>query len=302
MKPKKLLCAILVLSLLTLCGCGSASKDMATDAVGNGHTSAESPAEYGGLDTETGLTGVVTDRKWIITVDMSSETEDLDAFLADLSDRVQALEGYTQSSSIYNGSAYSSGSRYRSASLTIRVPAARVDEFTRQVSECSNVTSSNKDMEDITLTYVSVESRMKALQTEEARLLELMEQAQTMADLLEIEARLTDVRYELEQVTSQLRVYDDQVDYATIYLYVSEVTEYTVVREQSVWQRIAGGFTASLNGIGNFCVEAFVFVTANVLYLVLAAGAIWCALAVLRKAAQKRKTRKFQPPVEEEGK
>ena len=66
--------------------------------------------------------------------------------------------------------------------------------------------------ENVTLQYVSTESRVKALETEQTRLLELLENAETMEDLLTIEARLTDVRWELENYASQLRVLDNQVN------------------------------------------------------------------------------------------
>ena len=132
--------------------------------------------------------------------------------------------------------------------------------------------SSNKTVDDVTLSYVSIESRMKALQTEEARLLELLAKAETLKDLLTVESRLTDVRTELEQVTSALRVMDNQVNYATVDLYIDEVTEYTPVEEpETVWQRISEGFVKSLKGVGNFFEELFVFLIVGSPYFVLVA-------------------------------
>lgn len=78
---------------------------------------------------------------------------------------------------------------------------------------------------------MAITSRITALETEESRLLELLAAAANMSDLLEIESRLTEVRTELEKVKSQLRIYENQVSYGTIYLTVSEVKEYTVVEE-----------------------------------------------------------------------
>jgi hypothetical protein len=227
-------------------------------------------------------------RKWIITMNIDAETEDLDTLLAGLQEKIAALQGYVEDQQIHNGSMYSSY-RYRSASLTIRIPADQAEGFLSHVSGISNVTSSNKTMEDITLIYVDTESRVKALRTEEARLLELMEQAQTMADLLEIEARLTDVRYELESATSKLRVYDNLVDYATIHLSISEVQEYTPVKEETVWQRISGGFVDSLESIGEGLVNFMVWLLVSSPYLLLW-GAIGTGIfLVVRKLLRKKK-------------
>ena len=147
---------------------------------------------------------------------------------------------------------------------------------------------SSKNLEDITLTYVATESRMKALQTEEARLLELMEQAETMSDLLEIEARLTDVRYELESVTSQLRTFDNLVDYATIDLSIDEVKEYTPVEEETLWQRISGGFVRSLKGLGETLLDVAVWLIVNLPYLVVLAAITWAVIAMIRRLRRKK--------------
>ena len=257
-------------------------------------------SEDSGLTGDTDSTVLPEGRKWIITVNMSAETEDLDALMEALNGKISGLGGYVEDQDSYNGSMYSSR-RYRSASLTVRIPAERVDEFTEEMSGIANVVSTNLSREDITLSYVATESRVKALQTEEARLLELMEQAETMADLLEIESRLTDVRYELENRASQLRLYDNQVDYATIYLSIDEVQEYTPVEEPTVWERISGGFVSSVKGVGNGLLDLLVWVLAKSPYLVILGG-VTVGVVVLVKKRKARKAEKKaakQNPTEE---
>ena len=163
-------------------------------------------------------------------MDMNVETDDLEVLMSGLEQKIQALGGYVEDQSIHNGSNYSAR-RYRNANITVRIPDEQVEQFTGDIAGMANVVSQNLRREDITLKYVATASRVTALETEEARLLELLAKAETMADLLEIEARLTDVRYELENYASQLRLYDNQVDYATVYLSISEVQEYTPVEE-----------------------------------------------------------------------
>lgn len=247
MKVRKLTAlTVVLLLLLSLTACGASSKaensvEYFSDAMAPQEAPmAEMEMEYsvnGSLTSEGGTTAEVpAQRKWIITMDISAETEDLDGLLEALNGEIASLGGYVEGQNIHNGSAYATR-RYRSASLTVRIPAAVVDKFADNVAGLANVVRSNKNLEDITLTYVSTESRVKALQVEEARLLELLAQAETMSDLLEIESRLTDVRYELENYTSRLKVYDNQVDFATIYLDLEEVQEYTPVAERTVCQQ-----------------------------------------------------------------
>lgn len=309
---KKMTAILVTLCMLAalLAGCGGASKStQAFDAAAAAPAEAANGAYYdmesaksedGGLTGDTDSTVLPEGRKWIITVNMSAETEDLDALMEALNGKISGLGGYVEDQDSYNGSMYSSR-RYRSASLTVRIPAERVDEFTEEMSGIANVVSTNLSREDITLSYVATESRVKALQTEEARLLELMEQAETMADLLEIESRLTDVRYELENRASQLRLYDNQVDYATIYLSIDEVQEYTPVEEPTVWERISGGFVSSIKGVGNGLLDLLVWVLAKSPYLVILGGVTAGVVVLIKKRKARRAAKKAakQNPTEE---
>ena len=264
MKLRKTLVWILcVLLLLSLSGCGSAMAPNLDQVTEDMDYAAKDEIT---TDTE-GSSSLPENRKLIQTVRMSVETDDLNAVLTQLDSRIAELGGYIESSNVQN-----SGSQRPSASITVRIPADRLNDFVDRVGDVSNVVSSRKTVEDVTLSYVATESRMKALQAEEARLLELMAVAETLEDLLTVEKRLTEVRTELEQVTSALRLYDNQVDYATVHLSIQQVKEYTENTEpETVWQRISTGFVESLKGVGNFLEELFVFLVVAIPYLVLIA-------------------------------
>lgn len=300
MKVRKWLCILLgLLLLLSLAGCGAQS--MATD---DRYDMEFSKGETASADNGTGLYGdgyespapQSENRKWIVTVNMSAETEDMDLLLSQLEAQIKAAEGYVEDQNIHNGSAYSSSRRYRSANLTIRIPADRVDTFITQMEDVSNVVSSSTNRVDVTLNYADTESRLNALRAEEARLLELMAQAETMSDLLEIEGRLTDVRYQLESAASQLKLYDNQVDYATIYLNISEVQEYTPVEEKTIWQRISDGIMDSLEGLWTILVELFVFLLSASPYLAVIAGIVVLIVFLAKKRPGKKPPKAPETP------
>lgn len=322
MKNRKLLTLLLVLvMLLSLVGCAAASKaEMQDSFYLNGSAMAPESADIsyglseGGyaeetpskemLDRETTGKEETTsaslpeNRKLIQTFRITAETEDLDALLGQLNTRIGELSGYVEGQNIYNGSAYS-GRRYRNAELTVRIPANNAESFINQVSEISNIVSSNKTVEDITLKYVSTESRMKALQTEESRLLELLAKAETMDDLLTIEKRLTEVRYELESVTSSLRVYDNRVDYATVHLSISEVKEYTVVTEpETVWERIGEGFKETMEDLGEGFEDFFVYIVVNLPYFILWGAVIAVVVILLIRRKKKKAARAAEKKTE----
>lgn len=292
---KRLLSLLLVLlmtvALLSACGAESASGGAVYDEIGNAGADKESPAED--AVTSEAATGSDSSQlpqssKLIRKLWLSAETEDLDPLLTQVDQRINELGGYVESRQIYHGSPKQTR-RVRSAEITVRIPADKMGDFATTVSENANVTSSNETSENITLQYVATQSRITALETEQARLLELLAKAENMDDLLQIEARLTDVRTELEKVTSQLRLYDNLVDYSTIYLTLTEVKEYTVVTEpESVWDRIGTGFMKSLKNLGNFLVELFVLLVVALPWLI-PIGLVITAVILLSRYRRKKK-------------
>ena len=292
------LAVLMVLSLLSGCGGSSMAKDAAAPAARQ-EMAEEAPMMMASGSMTNDMAGEVgqsvpnTEQKLIKTIRMETETEDLDALLPQINAKISALGGYVENQELYNGSSYSSY-RHRSASLTVRIPAEQLDSFTEDVKGVSNVVSYNESTENVTLRYVSTESRMKALEVEQERLLELLAKAENMSDLLEIEARLTDVRYELESVTSQLRVLANQVDYATVHLYISQVKVYTETEEQTVWQRIGSGFKENLKDMGENLTDFFVWIVTYSPQLILWAVVIAVAVTVLRKRIAKKRAKKEQ--------
>ena len=311
MKGKKLLAlmmAALVMASL-LAGCGAA-----TDSVGN--MKQESPMEApeavmdqeagGGLlygTTEESASTAAADQKLIKRVNIDAETEDLESLLPQITNKVGELGGYIEHQELYNGSAYSS-SRRRNVNMTIRIPADRLGEFTAQIEGASNVVNYSESAEDVTLQYVDTESRITALEVEQERLLELLSKADNMSDLLEIEARLTDVRYELESYSSQLRTLENKVSYATVYLYINQVKVYTEVEPQTVWQRIGSGFSENLTDIGEDLTNFFVWIVTFSPQLIFWAVVIAGTVTLVRRKAKNRRTKKMpdNPPEKQEEK
>ena len=311
MKGKKLLAlmmAALVMATL-LAGCGAA-----TDSVGN--MKQESPMEApeavmdqeagGGLlygTTEESASTAAADQKLIKRVNIDSETEDLESLLPQITNKVGELGGYIEHQELYNGSAYSA-SRRRNVNMTIRIPADRLGEFTAQIEGASNVVNYSESAEDVTLQYVDTESRITALEVEQERLLELLSKADNMSDLLEIEARLTDVRYELESYSSQLRTLENKVSYATVYLYINQVKVYTEVEPQTVWQRIGSGFSENLTDIGEDLTNFFVWIVTFSPQLIFWAVVIAGTVTLVRRKAKNRRAKKMpdNPPEKQEEK
>lgn len=280
-----LLALFVIFGLLAGCSAASSGGDYAP-----GYPVEGDSGSLNGSGIDSGLNSdVLTDRKLIRTVRLTAETEDMDALLSQLSQRVSELEGYIEARNIYNGSAYS-GRVQRNATLTIRIPAGKLDSFVERVAGISNIISTEEDSDDVTLQYTATESRLKVLRAEEERLLAFMAEAKTVSEMLEIEYRLTQVQADLESLTSQLNVYDNLVDYGTVHLSIREVAEYTeiVTEEPTLWEEIATGFMESLKNVGWILKSLFVFIVTAIPYLIPLAVVGGIVLLVLKKRKRKK--------------
>ena len=283
--------AFLIMLTIPACGASSSSGSSASDsAAWSNSMPAEGAVQEAGIYEEAAETDMGSgsetaaldenagsDRKLIKNVSMAVETEDYTGLVSNIQNRVEELGGYTESFEAYNESSVEN----RSASLTLRIPADRLDEFVSQVEEISNIVSRQETVEDVTLTYVDLESRRRMYEEEEDRLLSLLEQAETLEEIIALESRLTEVRYQLESMESQLRTMDNQVNYSTVYLSIDEVERYTPPAEKGTWERIRTGFTENVYRVWNGIKEFFIgFVISLPILLVLAVGIIIAVIVI----------------------
>ena len=179
-------------------------------------------------DRDAGGTGTLsaeaaqTSTKLIYTANLTIESKDFDAARTALTDAVSAAGGYLESS---NESSYTGSSR--TLSLTIRVPQDNYTSFLAAAAQAGNLVDKSEQVQDVTTQYMDIEARLSNLTAQRTRLQELQAQADTLADLLEIESSLSDVQYQIESWQSQLDWYSNQVSCCTVYITLNEVETLT---------------------------------------------------------------------------
>jgi len=272
--------------------------DYATDDVYYGEESAQMESAERALDAdeagEQAESAQNTNRKLIRTVSLDVETQEYESLIARIKDRVKALNGYVEESNEYNGSTYYSG-QSRNAYMTLRIPADRLDDFLSEVAEESNITRQSENVTDVTLSYVDMESHRNVLRAEEERLTEMLADTETIEEMIYIESRLSEVRYQIESMESQLRTYDNKVDYATVTINVTEVEVLTPVepeQEPTTWQRLSGGFMESLVNVGTGIRDFVVGVIIALPYLVVWGLIIFVIVLIIRKIIKSRNAKK----------
>lgn len=305
---KKILGLMLGVLCLGLAGCGSSNSDYSESKGYSGYASTdslyssesamaeESAAVETYADNGAGVgESIAKNRKLIKNVNLDAETEEYDKLLPNLENKVNQLGGYVESLTT-NG--YETR---RYATITARIPADQLEEFLNEVAEVSNITYRNEYVQDVTLDYVDLESHKEMLEAEQKSLLELLEKAETVEDIIALESRLTDIRYQLESMESQLRTYDNQIEYSTVTISITEVEKVTPSKQLSAGEKMLNGFcnnvdriVEGLKAFGIGIVINLPFIILFVIIILIFALVIKIILMIIIKSGKKQKTKHME--------
>ena len=187
---------------------------------------------------------------------------------------------------------------YRSATFTIRIPKDRFDAVTKNLSIFGNVISLSTNADNITAQFMDTESRLKSYKIQEERLLAMLEKSETVADMISIEARLAEVRYSIESLTSTLRNWQNQVDYSTLTLTINEVEKFTeiVPIQRTYWQQVGDGLQSKTKAVGEFFKNFAKWIIVNLPVFIVLAVIIVIIVLIVRRNIRKGKLKRSQYP------
>lgn len=246
---------------------GYFSEDMWETAAAPPEGMEEDTAGFSGFSSPDIQSPSSLTRKLIRSVYMNVETDSFDALISQIQSKITELSGYTEHSDISGSSlTYNNIRPDRYASITARIPAHKLDAFIAAVEGSGNVTNRSESTRDVTLQYSDLESRKKTLAIEQERIWALLEKADTLEAVIALEEHLSKIRYELESMESQLKLYDNQVAYSTIEISVHEVlpVDFTPTVPETVPQRIQKGFIKNVNQVSQFLTDLLVGIVAGI--------------------------------------
>ncbi len=254
------------------------------------HWDMEIPAEPDAIAVgESGSAVPASDRKIVYTGSMELQTKEFDDALAAITKLVGEAGGYVSSQEVSGRSLTYRGNYYeRRASLTIRVPAKKFDSLMSGVAGICNVTDRSVWTDDISERYYDAEVHLSTLRLQEERLLEILSKAEKLEDVITLEQALSDVRYEIESLTAQLRRMKDQVDYSTLTLTLQEVVEYSEVEAPpaTFGEKVSEAAKRSAQSIGDFFEGLILWIIEDLplvlLWLLLICFVLWVLVRVLR--------------------
>lgn len=300
---KKILMIILCVTLVfSLAACG-ASNDMAVEedmeyfsaadsAGGIFYNSSESlnskvELQSDSVPDESGETPK-TNEKIIKTVEAYVQTKEYDKYIESLNASVTANGGYVENSDANMGGY---GNSNRHSVYTLRIPADKLDAFMLSAEENGKITSKTETQKNVTLEYVDIESRISAYKTERETLTGLLEKAASLENVLSIQERLSEVNYQIENYTAQLRVLENRVSYSTVTLHISEVERVTET-ERTLWQRIKNEFLNNIDNLKDGLEDFAVAIIGGIPVIIPVVVIAIVAIIIIKKLIKKRRAKR----------
>ncbi len=283
--------ALLIAAPLLLAACGQAASPAssagARTEVGAPKPAADAAAGYSGIAATAPDKGVPTvvvsgDRNLILTakIDMRSK----DPWVT--SDRAQAIASGL-GGDVLNLS-QSGTADTRSASLTIRVPSSRFGDALQQLKSLEGeVQTSGVSAQDVTDQFIDLQARLTAKQAEEQRYIAILTRANTIDEILKVDASLGNVRTQIEQLTAQINGIKQRTDFSTISMSISTLSALPGDTTSKVWDpaKTVGRALAALGAMMQVFADAVIWLIVFGWLPLLALAAVVFAMRMRRPAA-----------------
>lgn len=314
---KTLRILIVIVMMLSITGCASRSMDSESGEVATQNESVSySPemdaslgmgmkADYGESREEAAMempppippmqNDGESGEKIITTVELGMETTEFEKTVTLLEDEVMSHKGFIANSNISSNGGYYQNRTHRNAYLLVRIPKDKLNSFLDKTGEIAEVFSRSTSSEDMSSYYSDTQSKLQVLEVKESRILEMMKKATEMEDLITLENTLSDIIYQKENLTKNLKSIDNRVEYSTVSINLREVEK--VVPPETIkttfGEKVKNAFDDSLymfKSRTQSMIIGFVYVMPT---FIMFAAFIAIGLLIVKKANNKRKELKL---------
>ena len=221
---------------------------------------------------------VLSNRKLIKEGNLSFETDDISKTTAFITRQLRKNNGYISS----ENEEKETNSIHKK--ITVRIPSEKFDAFIDSLSTTVEVFDTKEiNVVDVTENFVDVEARLQSKKETEKRYLALLEKANTISEIIEIQEKLDAIREETESLEARYNTLSNCIAYSTINIDIyKEITDFN-----NYTTRLADNFVDGWDGLLSFflfCLSIwpfFIFLAISIVVLVL-----------LIKRSKKRKLRR----------
>lgn len=220
-RPSIWLGAFLAVTVVALVACGGATGAAAPsgapgydDEGAGAPTTAPAPAASGAARAPNDVGNLVDDAKIVRTGTIELQVKDVPKAIRTARDGIRAMGGYIGASQT------GTLGDQPVATITYRIPVDRwedaLDLLRGLAGNTTKVVSEQTQAVEVTGAVVDLEARIRNLRASETALQDIASKATKVSDVLEVQAQLTSVRGEIEQLNGQLKELTDRAAFATL--------------------------------------------------------------------------------------
>ena len=212
--------------------------------------------------------------------------------LTEIDNLAKTLGGYVVSTNLYETYLENGGKSPR-AEIVVRVPQENLDEALAQIKHNAvEVTAESRTGQDVTSEYTDLASRLRNLENAEKQLTQIMNQATTADETLNVFNQLTAIREQIEVIKGQMQYYEQSVALSAIN--ISLIAEASVQPLEFGGWRPQGTARDALQTLINF-LKGFGDFLIFLVILIIPAGALIFGLLALLWRGFRWLWRKFFP-------
>jgi len=215
-------------------------------------------------------------RKIIQNANLDLEVSDVDQTFYSIKGISAEFDGFIADSYIYES--YGTKSGY----VVLRVPKANFNAALERAKMFGTVKNERVTSDDITEQYTDLSARLNSLKASENRMLVLLDRAENVSQILEIEKELANLRERIESLEGSIRYLDSRMEMSTITVNIREPQGITAqFNLNEVLSNSANGFIGSTIFIIEFI--------GGILPFVLVVGTGWVLYNKAKKMKQHAK-------------
>lgn len=228
------------------------------------------------------------DKQVIRTAELALVVKNVEEALEKIRSCTLQMKGEIDQSRIWSDS-----ERSHEGSLTIRVPAEGLEPALKQLKAVAiKVTNEQITATDVTRAYADNAARMHSLQAEEQQYLQILKQAKSVQDILDVTEHLTEVRTQIEQLQSEINGMSHDIAMSTVAITLTQTAPEGGTF--GVWHPLTNARNAlrgMVEGLGDWVdaiVAIVIYLPVILLWGVTLGGILWMGWRLVRFARQHR--------------
>jgi hypothetical protein len=225
---------------------------------------------------------LAADRKIIRNGELTIETDSPTDCLRRITSIAEAQGGFVVTSEFKQNDGGPQTKPTQTVTVVARVPSSRFDESLEQIRAVGiRVIQGKVSGQDVSEEYLDLEARIRGKKALEAQFLEIMKQAKKVADALEVQSQLADVRTEIERFEGRRRFLENQAALSTITATLQMPAPLVAATTTGFGHSIKQAFGDAVDTAASiilFVIQAVIVLTPIALFIILPAWLVWRVL------------------------